>query len=127
MGATTPERVSELLEDAYRAKNVEAVADLYEEDAIFANPDGGWTAVGRAAIIDKVTNMFGEATALETVYDPPELSAVVGDYAFFHYTSSTRVSLLGGAQHEMRTRTTAIAHRGTDGLWRFVLDHNSKP
>jgi uncharacterized protein (TIGR02246 family) len=127
MGAKTPERVSELLDDAYRAKSVEAVAELYEEDAIFANPDGGFTAVGRAEIVDKVTEMFGAFAALKTVYDSPDLSAVVGDYAFFHYTSTTRVSLPDGAQHEMRTRTTTIAHRGTDGFWRFVLDHNSAP
>jgi ketosteroid isomerase-like protein len=63
MGAKTPERVSELLDGAYRAKSVEAVAELYEEDAIFANPDGGFTAVGHAEIVDKVTEMFGAFAA----------------------------------------------------------------
>ncbi|MEX0665750.1 MAG: SgcJ/EcaC family oxidoreductase [Acidimicrobiia bacterium] len=127
MGAETPEQVGELMEAAYRAKNVEAVADLYEEDAIFAAPDAGFTAIGRAAIVDRVTEMFAAMPELETVYDPPELSAVVGNHAFFHYTSSTRFSLSDGAQREMRTRTTTIAHRGADGFWRFVLDHSSAP
>jgi uncharacterized protein (TIGR02246 family) len=124
MGATAPEQVSELLEDAYRVRDVEAIADLYEDDAIFANPPA-WTAIGRREIVERVSEMLGTMSSVETVYDPPEKSVVVGDYAFFHFTSRSQVRLADGGQQELRTRTTTIAHRGPDGLWRFVLDHNS--
>jgi uncharacterized protein (TIGR02246 family) len=125
VGATTPEQVGELMEAAYRAKDVEAVADLYEEGAIFANPPA-WTAVGRADIAARLTELFAAAD-FETTYDPPEKSHSVGEYAFVHYTSSTRVSMEDGSENEVRTRTTTIAHRGADGYWRYILDHNSAP
>lgn len=48
MGATTPEEINELMQDAYRRKDAEAVADLYEDDAIFANTQAQWAASGRA-------------------------------------------------------------------------------
>jgi len=112
------------MEDAYRRKDVEAIVDLYEEDAVFANPPA-WTAVGRAAIGDRLRELFASTESLDTAYNPPEKSIEVGDYAFFHFTSLTRASSVDGSQVEMHTRTTTIAHRGTDGNWRFVLDHNS--
>ena len=43
---------------AYASKDAEAIADLYEDDAIYANPANGWTVVGRAAIIEKLNEMF---------------------------------------------------------------------
>jgi uncharacterized protein (TIGR02246 family) len=125
MRAATPEQLIELMDAAYQAKDAEAVAALYEDDAIFANPPGGWTAVGRAEILDKVREMFAMTSAIDVIYDPPAKSVVGDDYAFFHFTTSNCVSFGDGAQHESQSRTTTIAHRGTDGSWRYVLDHNS--
>ena len=38
MGATSPEQIDELMLAAYKSKDAEAIADLYEDDAIFSNP-----------------------------------------------------------------------------------------
>jgi uncharacterized protein (TIGR02246 family) len=126
VGAKTPEEVGELMEAAYRAKDAEAIANLYEEDAIFANAPA-WTAVGRAAIAEHLKELFVATDAVETSYDAPEKSIEVGDYAVFHGTSMTCISAADGSQSEVQTRTTTVAHRGSDGYWRFVLDHNSAP
>jgi uncharacterized protein (TIGR02246 family) len=125
MGARSPEEIDELMLAAYEAKDAEAVADLYEDDAIFANPPGGWTVVGRAAIVDKLNEMFSMTTAIDWVGDPPEKAVVVGDYAFVHATSLGRASLDDGSRFEERGRTTTVAHRGSDGNWRYVIDHSS--
>ena len=114
------------MEAAYRVKDAEAIANLYEEDAIFANPPA-WTAMGRTAIAERLRELFAATESLETAYDPPEKSVEVGDYAFFHGTSVTCISSVDGSKSEMQTRTTTIAHRGSDGNWRFVLDHTSAP
>jgi hypothetical protein len=46
------------MQDAYKLKDAEAVGDLYEDDAIFANTDAGWTAVGRAELVERFKEMF---------------------------------------------------------------------
>jgi ketosteroid isomerase-like protein len=74
-----------------------------------------------------MSELFAATSAIDVAYDPPEKSVEVGDYAFFNFTSRARVSSADGSQNEMQTRTTTIAHRGTDGRWRFVVDHNSAP
>ena len=83
MGAATPEQAFELLDAAFVAMDVEAIAGLYEEDAVFANPPY-WTAIGRAAIVEDVTKMFGATNAIEVVYDPLDKWVVADDYAFIH-------------------------------------------
>ena len=125
MGATSPEQIDELMLAAYRSKDAEAIADLYEDDAIFSNPPDGWTVVGRAAIIEKLNEMFAMTSSIDWVGNPPEKSVVVGDYAFVHATSLGRALLADGTQYESQGRTTTVAHRGTDGNWRYIVDHSS--
>ena len=124
MGAATPEQALELLDAAFVAKDVEAIADLYEDDAVFANPPY-WTAIGRAAIVKNLNKQFGATNAIEVVYDPLDKWVVADDYAFIHYTSLARITLADGSLNEVGTRTTIVAHRGADGFWRYILDHNS--
>jgi uncharacterized protein (TIGR02246 family) len=125
MGATSPEQIDELMLAAYQSRDAEAIADLYEDDAIFSNPPDGWTVVGRAAIIEKLNEMFTMTSSIDWVGEPPSKSVVVGDYAFVHATSLGRATLADGTQYESHGRTTTVAHRGSDGYWRYVIDHSS--
>jgi uncharacterized protein (TIGR02246 family) len=124
MGATTPEQIVELLDSAFHARDASAIAEFYEDDAIFANPPM-WTAVGRAEIIERLNELFEATDALDVAYNFPAKCVVVGDYAFTHYTSVTTVSLPDGVSQEIQIRTTTVAHRGSDGNWRYSIDHNS--
>jgi uncharacterized protein (TIGR02246 family) len=124
MGARTPEQIDELMLAAYESKDAEAVADLYEDDAIFSNPPDGWTVVGRKAIIEKLNEMFSMTSSITWV-DNPIKSIVVGDYAIVHATNVGRASMPDGSQLESQARVTTVAHRGSDGNWRFVIDHSS--
>ena len=53
-GAASVEEWGQLIGAAYQAKDADAVGDLYEDDAILANSVAGYSAVGRAAIVEKV-------------------------------------------------------------------------
>ena len=94
------------------------------DDAIFANAPR-CTAIGRAAIVENLNWLFGATNAVEVVYDPPEKWVMADDYAFIHYTSLARITMADGPPTESPTRTTIVAHRGADGFWRYILDHNS--
>ena len=126
MGARTPEQIDELMLVAYESRDVEAIADLYEDDAIYANPANGWTVVGRAAIIEKLNEMFSMTTSIGWICGPPAKFVVAGDYAFSHFTSVNQASLTDGTLYESEGRTTTVAHRAGDGNWRYVIDHVSK-
>lgn len=125
MTARTPEQIDELMLDLYESKDAEAIADLYEDDAIYSNPANGWTVVGRAAIIEKLNEMFSMTSSISWIANPPAKFVVAGDYAFAHFTSENRASLVDGSQYESQGRTTTVAHRGSDGHWRYVIDHTS--
>jgi uncharacterized protein (TIGR02246 family) len=124
VGARTPEQIDGLMLAAYESRDAEAIADLYEDDAIFSNPPDGWTVIGRAAIIEKLNEMFSMASSISWI-DSPIKSIVVGDYAIVHATNVGRASLADGTEYESQARTTTVAHRGSDGNWRFVIDHSS--
>ena len=125
MGATTPEQIDELMLVAYESKDAEAIADLYEDDAIFSNPPVGWTVVGREAILEKLNELFAMTGSIGWTGNPPAKFVVVGDYAFGHATSQNWAMLLDGTTYESQGRATTVAHRGSDGRWRYIIDHSS--
>jgi ketosteroid isomerase-like protein len=120
MGAKTPKELGELMAAVYRAKDADAVGDLYEADAILANSGAGYSIVGRDAIVEKVTENF--AIDVEW-FDERDLKSVeTGDYAFSHSTFQHRLTLPDGTQKEGEGRGTVVFHRGADGNWRCVID-----
>lgn len=124
MGADSVEHLGEMMQSAYRNRDADAVADLYEDKAIYANVDGGWTAIGRDEIAARVSEMFTMMTVNNWVSEPL-LFEEVGDYAFSHETVTTFVSFTDGNAHEFPGRGTWVAHRGSDGSWRMLIDHAS--
>jgi uncharacterized protein (TIGR02246 family) len=123
VGARNPDQIDELYVEAFRARDADAVADLYEDGAIYAMAMAGLVLEGRDAIRDNVHSMFSAMEATDLAYDDHEV-IVAGDYAFTHGTSRSRFTIDGQA-HETIVRSTAVFHRGDDGNWRFVIDHAS--
>jgi uncharacterized protein (TIGR02246 family) len=105
----------------FRAKDAEAIGDLYEDDAVFANSVAGYTVVGRAAIVEKVKQNF--AVDVEWFNDVAVKSIIIGDYAISHLTFQRRVTLPDGTRQEGEGRSTGVLHRGADGAWRAIVDH----
>src|SRR5437899_2706914 len=91
--ARTVEELTALYAAAYQAKDADAVGELYEDDAIYAQPLAGFTVIGRTAIVEKVREMFDLVTAVDYEDDPPLLFREVGDYAFGHGVFRARVTL----------------------------------
>ena len=121
--ARTLEEVAELYAAAYAARDAEAVGDLYEDDALYATP--AYTVVGRAAIVEKLKEMFSACSEITYEDDAPLLSREDGDYAVGHGVFRSRVVLADGTQHESEGRQSNVSHRGPDGNWLIILDHSS--
>ena len=123
--ARTVEEMDALYAAAYKAKDAEAVGDLYEDDALYSNGSAGYTVVGRTAIVEKVKEMFGAVSEITYEDDAPLLFREDGDYSIAHGIFRARVTLADGTQHESIGRQTGVRHRGPDGNWRLILDHSS--
>ena len=111
--AEQPEDLARLFVELANAKDAEALANLYEPDAVLAFPPGQET-VGRDAIRTVMEQMLAHAPKF-TVEEPlPTLRH--GDIAL----TSTRPSDNTGGRVQ-------VARRQPDGSWLRILDRPETP
>lgn len=113
--------VIEMWQKAYLAGDADAIADLYEDDAIFVMPSMDIVAKGRDAIRNAWAGMLamGESDSIEIIERDEQ---IVGDVAYAHQQGVIR-GRIGGEPAEVPFRTTEVMRRGADGSWRYVIDH----
>jgi uncharacterized protein (TIGR02246 family) len=114
--------------DADNRRDLAAVLDIYDEDAILL-PPGESEVRGRAAIRPRYEKLFADyEPRLTTVIDEIIVS---GDWAIVRGRNrGAFVSRRGGANRTLTTDTYVQAmHRGADGRWRITLLiwHSSGP
>jgi len=106
--AMTPEDITRLFVERSNAGDADAVADLYEDDAVMAYPPGGQT-VGRAAIRDLWASVLANGPTFEP--EEPLRTLVSGDIAL---TSTIARDGTG-----VRVQ---VVRRQPDGSWKRLLD-----
>lgn len=106
--AETPEDIARLFVQFANAGDADAVAGLYEENAVMAFPPGSLTA-GRTAIRDVISQMLAAAPTFTVEEARP--TVISGDLAM----TSTKPSDGTGGR-------TQVARRQPDGSWLRVLD-----
>ena len=120
---TSLDQLVPLYRVAIIARDVDAVADLYEHDAIYFVPSFGIDARGQGAIAHAYREFFQQFT-------PLDFHLVAGDYqivganAFGHRAYALRFrNNATGAEQVAQVRATEVLHRGPDGGWRLLIDH----
>ena len=113
--------IIEMWQKAYLAGDADAIADLYEDDAIFVMPSMDIVATGRDAIRNAWAGMLalGESDSIEIIERDEQ---IVGDVAYAHQHGVIR-GRIGGEPADVPFRTTEVMRRGADGSWRYVIDH----
>lgn len=106
--AGTPEDIAKLFVQFANAGDADAVAALYEEDAVMAFPPRSLT-VGRQAIREVISQMLAAAPRFTVEESLP--TVISGDLAM----TSTKPSDGTGGR-------TQVARRQPDGSWLRVLD-----
>ena len=119
MPAHSPEETHALLVAAFNARDADALAELYEEDAALVVPPDGHRVSGRDAIRAAV----GPALALGGRFRSEVVESLEADgLALTH----VRWSLV--AESESLAGRGAVVHRRQpDGSWRIVLDNPVSP
>ena len=121
MSASSPDDLHRLFEQGLNAGNADAVAALYEEDAILvAEPDK--IVKGRAAILDGLKNFLAIKPRMTL-----NAARVVrnGDIAILYSDWTISATRPDGSRFSSDVRPTVIARRHADGLWRIVIDDPS--
>ena len=117
MGASTPGELHELFKKFWDAKDLDGMLTLYEPDAILVGQDGT-EAQGHNAIRSAFEGMFALGPS-EISFGEKELSYVSDELALTH--GSWAISIDGNPVLE--AKTAEVARRGSDGVWRYVLDN----
>jgi uncharacterized protein (TIGR02246 family) len=121
--AHSPEEIHTLIAAAVNAGDVDAFAELHEQNAAVVVPPDGRQVQGRDAIRAAVRPIFALAPSAE-IEVVGKLQA--GDLALTH----ARVKIVGsdGATNaEISGRGTVVSRRQPDGTWRIVLDNPMSP
>jgi uncharacterized protein (TIGR02246 family) len=119
-----PEQLNAVLADGFRRGDPDAVAGVYDDDAVLVMPPDGQTVRGREAI---------RAAVAPLVALRPQFSSVVratlraGDLALTHAQWRMAVTQPDGRRQELSGQGTIVSRRRSDGNWRIVLDDPMGP
>lgn len=101
--------------------NADAIAALYESDAIFVVTSAGIVARGRPAIRDAWVDLIA-GSPVDRIELIERDEVVDGDHAYAHQHGFLR-GQVDGDEVEIPFCTTEIMHRGADDIWRYIVDH----
>jgi uncharacterized protein (TIGR02246 family) len=123
MSARTPEETHALIAAAFNAGDVDALVEIYEEDAMLIVPPDGQRVTGRDAIRAAVQPTFAlRPSASIDVVQKLQTDGLA--------LTQARWSLVGsddGERVEMSGRGAIVSRRQPDGSWRIVLDNPLSP
>ena len=113
---STPAAINAAFSAGYNSRDVQALAALYEQDAVVTNPDGS-IAVGIDAIrvhLGHLVELGGFMTSQNRYAIPNGDLALVGADWGIDFTDG-RERIVG--------RSAEVVRQQPDGSWRYVLDH----
>jgi uncharacterized protein (TIGR02246 family) len=125
MPAQNPEQTHALLEAAFNAGDVDAFADVYEEDAALLVPPDGELVVGREEIRAALAPQF----ALEQKAARIEVIAKVETDGLALTNAHWRLAGTDadGNAVELAGSGTIVSRRQPDGTWLIVSDRPVRP
>jgi uncharacterized protein (TIGR02246 family) len=113
---STPAAINATFAAGYNSRDVEALAALYEQDAVVTNPDGS-IAVGVDAIrvhLSHLVELGGFMTSQSRYAIPNGDLALVG--------ADWEIDFTDGHERIVGRSAEVVRHQ-RDGCWRYVIDH----
>jgi uncharacterized protein (TIGR02246 family) len=123
MPAHSPEELHAQLATAFNTGDVDAYADLYEDDATLVVPPEGRRVRGK----DEIRAASEPIFALAPRARMDVLGKVQGDGLALTHGRWHIVGTLDGERVEMSGRGTMVSRRRPDGTWRIALDNAMTP
>ena len=119
MAVRVPEEMHPAFQAAFNARDLDALLDLYEEEAALT-PQPGVAVTGHAAIREALGGFLGlnGPIAMTTKTIIP-----AGDLAMLHAEWTLDGTGPDGSPIALAGRTSEVARRQADGTWRYVIDN----
>lgn len=115
MGVARPGDVNAAFADAFNARDVEALAALYDEDGAVVEMDGT-LSVGPAEIrlhLKRLLELGGHMVSLNlTAVEHGEIALVTAEWTITDSTIAPRMS----------GRSSEVLRRQPDGTWAYLID-----
>jgi ketosteroid isomerase-like protein len=105
---------------AYNSRDLDRWADLYHRESVLLDSTGKQAALGRDEIrvaLERFLVLNGKMQ-IQTVY-----AIEYGDITVLRGAIELDFRDQAGAPQKMVTESIEVATRGTDGIWRFKIDH----
>ena len=109
-------------QEAFVAGDADGIAELYEEHALLFMPTLAILAHGKAAIRNAWADVIAVG-AMASVEILERHEIIDGDHAYAHQHGVMR-GLSDREPVRVPFRATVVMHRGTDGVWRYIIDHS---
>jgi uncharacterized protein (TIGR02246 family) len=116
VGAKTPKELHELFAKGFNAKDVDALLDLYEDDAVLV-PAPGAPVQGKDAIKEALEGFLAMGGTIEFLAESEPI--VNGNVALTH----GRWRLTTEGAEPMEAETAEVSRLDADGVWRYILDN----
>jgi uncharacterized protein (TIGR02246 family) len=121
--ADTPEALIVEFEAGLLAGDADAMADCYEDDAIYVMASMGLVAEGKEAIRETWAGLAAMGQPIDFSVESRDVT-MDGDYAYAHLVGTALIKWADSGQEDaLPIRATEVMHRGIDGQWRYVIDH----
>jgi len=123
MSAHSPEETHALLAAAFNAGDLDALTQVYDEDATLIVPPEGQRVSGR----DAIRAALEPTMALRPSFQSDVVEKLEADGLALTHARWRIVATAGGERMEMAGRGTIVSRRQPDGSWRIVLDNPMSP
>jgi uncharacterized protein (TIGR02246 family) len=117
--AMEPEHIHTLFRDRFRARDIEGILELYEDDNTFLTaPDA--VVTGKAALREALLGFL----AIEGSFDlETRYVARCNDIALLSNAWHLVGKAPDGSSVDLRGQTAEVVRRQQDGRWLYIIDH----
>jgi ketosteroid isomerase-like protein len=121
MGTESPRQAHERWAEAFAARDVDALLELYEDGAVLVPEPSGEAVAGKAAVHDVLAGFVG----MGADFDVQSTRVVDGDGVALVFSKWRLSGGTGpdGNPLDMTGETTDVIRRQPDGTWLFAIDN----
>ena len=120
MPGVSPQETADLIHAAINAGDHSAVMECFDDDIVYVALGGADEARGKKAAGDVMAAFLGLRPKIDA---RPTRCVIASDLALLVTEWTLEATEPDGTRSRSSGRTADVLRRGTDGMWRYVIDN----